>query len=102
MAETDRGPGDGHWPLSDPKATQIISEEYYKNRQSDLALYNICMPDVRISLKALLPLQSPAKSSYLPKEKRLTDKPGIVSAEALLAQRARPDGRGNRNGQLSS
>jgi hypothetical protein len=37
MAETDRGPGDGHWSLSDPKATQIISEEYYKNRQGDLA-----------------------------------------------------------------
>jgi hypothetical protein len=31
------------WPLSDPKATQIISEEYYKNRQSDLAcITSVC------------------------------------------------------------
>jgi hypothetical protein len=43
MAETDRGPGDGHWPLSDPKATQIISGEYYKNRQGHLAcIASVC------------------------------------------------------------
>jgi hypothetical protein len=43
MTETGRGPGDGHWPLSDPKATQIISEEYYKNRQGDLAcITSVC------------------------------------------------------------
>jgi hypothetical protein len=36
-AETGRGPGDGHWPSSDPKASQTTSEEYYKSRQGDLA-----------------------------------------------------------------
>jgi hypothetical protein len=47
MAEIDRGPGDGHWPLSDPKATLIISGEYYKNRAGDLAyIASVCqMPE---------------------------------------------------------
>src|SRR4051794_19685258 len=30
--------GDGHWPLSDREATQIIPQEYHKNRQGDLAV----------------------------------------------------------------
>lgn len=48
MDETDRGPGDGHWPLSEPKATQIISGEYYKSRQGDLAwIASVCqIPDM--------------------------------------------------------
>jgi hypothetical protein len=43
VGETDRGPGDGHWPLSDREATQIIPQEYHKNRQGDLAgITSVC------------------------------------------------------------
>ena len=72
MAETDRGPGDGHWPLSDPEATQIIPKEYYKDRQGGLSWYNICMSDVRSYLKVLIPLKSPARSLY---SQRQNDRP---------------------------
>ena len=66
MATTDSGVGDGQYSFSELEATQIIPEEYFENRQGDLAGTAIVRQKyhTRPSRKLLTPLPSLARRIF--------------------------------------
>ena len=68
MSTTASDVGDGQWPVSDLEATQIIPEEYYENRQGDLAGTAIVSGPTRLLQNLLMFVQPLARRYYSEKQ----------------------------------